>query len=86
MTVQRQDPPPRVQHVSMADRVSDTLRRMILTRDLDGLERAYLGIVDETAPGPWRTKAMADEYEGFRLLDFDTRDAYGATLFFTDLG
>ncbi|MEU1216469.1 VOC family protein [Streptomyces sp. NPDC005791] len=89
----------------------------ILTRDLDGLERAYasfgftlsprsqhllggrpgqapmpgctanrcalfgrsyielLGIVDESAPDPWHTKAMADEYEGFRLLDLDTDDA-----------
>lgn len=89
----------------------------ILTRDLDGLERAYtafgftlsprsrhllnerpgeppvpgctanmcalfggayielLGIVDEKAPDPWHTKAMADQYEGFRLLNLDTDDA-----------
>ncbi|NUS85718.1 MAG: VOC family protein [Streptomyces sp.] len=92
----------------------------ILTRDLDGLERAYtsfgftlsprsrhllggrpgqapvpgctanrcalfggsyielLGIVDESAPDPWHTKAMADEYEGFRLLNLDTDDAEAA--------
>jgi hypothetical protein len=89
----------------------------ILTRDLDGVERAYasfgftlsprsrhllggqpgeapvpgctanrcalfggsyielLGIVDESAPDPWNTKAMADEYEGFRLINLDTGDA-----------
>ncbi|MFE4054076.1 VOC family protein [Streptomyces sp. YIM B13518] len=89
----------------------------ILTRDLEGLERAYasfgftlsprsrhllggrpgqapvpgctanrcalfggsyielLGIVDESAPDPWRTKVMADEYEGFRLFNLDTNDA-----------
>ncbi|KAK1177573.1 VOC family protein [Streptomyces sp. NBS 14/10] len=92
----------------------------LLTRDLDGLERAYtsfgftlshrsrhllggrpgeapvpgctanrcalfggsyielLGIVDESAPDPWHTKAMADEYEGFRLLNLDTDDAEAA--------
>ncbi|CAM3527013.1 VOC family protein [Kibdelosporangium persicum] len=33
-----------------------------------------LGIVDESAPDPWHTKAMADQYEGFRLLNFDTDD------------
>ncbi|MFG1998583.1 VOC family protein [Spirillospora sp. NPDC048911] len=86
----------------------------ILTRDLDGLERAYtsfgftlsprsrhllsvrpgeapvtgctanrcapfgdafielLGIVDESAPDPWHTKAIPD---GFRILIFDTADA-----------
>ncbi|MEV4243205.1 VOC family protein [Streptosporangium canum] len=27
-----------------------------------------LGIVDESAPDPWHTKAMADQYEGFHLL------------------
>ncbi|MET8111351.1 VOC family protein [Streptomyces prasinus] len=37
-----------------------------------------LGIVDETAPDPWGTKAMADEYEGFRLLNLDTEDAEAA--------
>ncbi|WP_221350373.1 VOC family protein [Streptomyces beigongshangae] len=89
----------------------------VLTRDLDGLERAYasfgftlsprsrhllagrpgeapvpgctanrcalfggsyielLGIVEESAPDPWHTKAMADEYEGFRLINLDTGDA-----------
>ncbi|MGW0665104.1 VOC family protein [Streptodolium elevatio] len=34
-----------------------------------------LGIVDESAPDPWHTKAMADEYEGFRLLNLETDDA-----------
>ncbi|WP_242587134.1 VOC family protein [Streptomyces sp. MST-110588] len=34
-----------------------------------------LGIVDESAPDPWHTKAMADEYEGFRILNFDSDDA-----------
>ncbi|MGV9576557.1 VOC family protein [Streptomyces sp. NPDC003509] len=34
-----------------------------------------LGIVDESAPDPWHTKAMADEYEGFRLLNLATDDA-----------
>ncbi|MDQ7806852.1 VOC family protein [Amycolatopsis sp. A133] len=33
-----------------------------------------LGIVDESAPDPWHTKAMADRYEGFRLLNLDTDD------------
>ncbi len=34
-----------------------------------------LGIVDESAPDPWHTKAMADQYEGFRLLNLETTDA-----------
>ncbi|MEV0033278.1 VOC family protein [Nocardia sp. NPDC050793] len=34
-----------------------------------------LGIVDESAPDPWHTKAMADRYEGFRILNLDTDDA-----------
>lgn len=34
-----------------------------------------LGIVDESAPDPWRTKSMADQYEGFRILNLDTDDA-----------
>ncbi|WP_431968888.1 VOC family protein [Nocardia sp. bgisy134] len=34
-----------------------------------------LGIVDESAPDPWHTKAMADRYEGFRILNLDTEDA-----------
>lgn len=34
-----------------------------------------LGIVDESAPDPWRTKAMIADYAGFRLLNFDTGDA-----------
>ncbi|MFE7744597.1 VOC family protein [Nocardia sp. NPDC057455] len=37
-----------------------------------------LGIVDEAAPDPWHTKAMADEYEGFRLLNLETGDAESA--------
>ncbi|MGK8522478.1 VOC family protein [Nocardia asteroides] len=37
-----------------------------------------LGIVDESAPDPWHTKAMADEYEGFRLLNLETHDAESA--------
>ncbi|UAK35878.1 VOC family protein [Nocardia asteroides] len=37
-----------------------------------------LGIVDESAPDPWHTKAMADEYEGFRLLNLETGDAEAA--------
>ncbi|WP_129839010.1 VOC family protein [Streptomyces sp. RFCAC02] len=100
----------------------------ILTRDLDGLERAYLslgftlsprsrhllaarpgeapvpgctanrcalfggsyiellGIVDESAPDPWHTRAMADAYEGFRLLNLDTRDAGATDRRLTDAG
>ncbi|MFM9695263.1 VOC family protein [Streptomyces europaeiscabiei] len=34
-----------------------------------------LGIVDESAPTPWRTKATADEYDGFQLINLDTDDA-----------
>lgn len=34
-----------------------------------------LGIVDESAPDPWHTKAMADGHEGFRLINLDTGDA-----------
>ncbi len=45
-----------------------------------------LGIVDETAPDPWHTKAMADEYEGFRLLNLDTGDAEAADRRLTDTG
>ncbi|MGI5327716.1 VOC family protein [Actinomadura nitritigenes] len=37
-----------------------------------------LGIVDTSAPDPWRTKAMAAEYEGFRLLNLETGDAEAA--------
>ncbi|MGI5157497.1 VOC family protein [Microbispora sp. CA-102843] len=92
----------------------------LLTRDLDGLERAYrssgftlsprsrhllterpgeepvagcptnrcalfggayiqlLGIVEETAPRSWNTRAIADQCEGFRLPNFDTYDAEAA--------
>ncbi|HSA53850.1 MAG TPA: VOC family protein [Yinghuangia sp.] len=100
----------------------------ILTRDLDGLEQAYLdlgftlsprsrhllagapgeaptpgctanrcalfggsyiellGIVDESAPDPWHTKAMADEYEGFRLFNLETDDAEAADARLTAAG
>ncbi|MGX1502707.1 UNVERIFIED_CONTAM: hypothetical protein RKD43_001332 [Streptomyces graminofaciens] len=100
----------------------------ILTRDLDGPERAYtsfgftlsprsrhllagrpgeapvpgctanrcalfgtsyielLGIVDESAPDPWHTRAMADKYEGFRLLNLDTADAEAAHRRLADAG
>ncbi|MFJ9367124.1 VOC family protein [Nocardia sp. NPDC101769] len=34
-----------------------------------------LGIVDDTAPDPWHTRSMADEYEGFRILNLETIDA-----------
>ncbi|MGK8557955.1 VOC family protein [Nocardia gipuzkoensis] len=37
-----------------------------------------LGIVDESAPDQWHTKAMADQYEGFRLLNLETTDAEAA--------
>ncbi|MER7452844.1 VOC family protein [Nocardia beijingensis] len=37
-----------------------------------------LGIVDDSAPDPWHTKAMADQYEGFRLLNLETGDAESA--------
>ncbi|GAA2265898.1 VOC family protein [Actinomadura luteofluorescens] len=37
-----------------------------------------LGIVDESAPDPWHTKAMVDRHEGFRLLNFDTDDVEAA--------
>ncbi|MFI6517973.1 VOC family protein [Spirillospora sp. NPDC050679] len=45
-----------------------------------------LGIVDETAPDPWHTKAMVEEYEGFRLLNFATGDAEAADLRLTGAG
>jgi hypothetical protein len=45
-----------------------------------------LGIVDESAPDPWHTKAMADEYEGFRLLNLDTADAEATDRRLTGLG
>ncbi|WP_372411042.1 VOC family protein [Streptomyces luteireticuli] len=34
-----------------------------------------LGIVDESAPDPWRARATADRYEGFQAVAFDTDDA-----------
>lgn len=100
----------------------------ILTRDLDGLERAYrsfgftlsprsrhllserpggepvpgctanmcalfggsyielLGIMDESAPDPWHTRAMADQYEGFRVLNFDSGDAQATDTRLTSAG
>ncbi|GGT60848.1 VOC family protein [Actinomadura citrea] len=45
-----------------------------------------LGIVDESAPDPWHTKAMVDQYEGFRLLNFDTDDAEAADRRLTGAG
>ncbi|MFI9816424.1 VOC family protein [Saccharothrix variisporea] len=42
-----------------------------------------LGIVDESAPDPWRTKEMG---EGFRLLNFDTDDPAAVAARLTDLG
>ncbi|GAB2604753.1 VOC family protein [Streptomyces capparidis] len=45
-----------------------------------------LGIVDEAAPDPWHTRAMADEYGGFRLLNLDTDDAGAADLRLTRAG
>jgi hypothetical protein len=45
-----------------------------------------LGIVDESAPDPWHTRAIADEYEGFRLLNFDTGDAEATDRRLTGLG
>jgi hypothetical protein len=45
-----------------------------------------LGIVDESAPDPWHTKAMVDQYEGFRLLNFDTGDAEAADRRLTGAG
>ena len=45
-----------------------------------------LGIVDESAPDPWHTKAMADQYEGFRLLNFDTDDAEAGDRLLTGAG
>ncbi|MBH1937291.1 VOC family protein [Streptomyces sp. AV19] len=34
-----------------------------------------LGIVDESAPDPWRARAVADRYEGFQAVAFETDDA-----------
>ncbi|GAA5063307.1 VOC family protein [Nocardia callitridis] len=31
-----------------------------------------LGIVDESAPDPWHTKRMVDQYEGLRILNLDS--------------
>lgn len=45
-----------------------------------------LGIVDDSAPDPWRTRAMADEYEGFRLLNLETGDAGAADRLLADAG
>ncbi|WP_280303436.1 VOC family protein [Nocardia neocaledoniensis] len=45
-----------------------------------------LGIVDESAPDPWHTKAMADEYEGLRLLNLETTDAAKAERRLTEAG
>ncbi|MBW0274891.1 hypothetical protein ATM97_27160 [Nocardia sp. MH4] len=45
-----------------------------------------LGIVDESAPDPWHTRAMADEYEGLRLLNLETSDAEKADRRLTEAG
>ncbi|MFX0580919.1 VOC family protein [Nocardia nepalensis] len=45
-----------------------------------------LGIVDESAPDPWHTKAVADQYEGFRILYVDTDDAAGVAQGLTAAG
>ncbi|MDX3714055.1 VOC family protein [Streptomyces europaeiscabiei] len=45
-----------------------------------------LGIVDESAPGPWHTKAMADEYEGFQRIDLDIDDAVSTHRRLADAG
>ncbi|MEV5829259.1 VOC family protein [Spirillospora sp. NPDC052242] len=45
-----------------------------------------LGIVDDAAPDPWRTRAMADEYTGFRLLNLETGDAAAADRRLTGAG
>ncbi|WP_433247449.1 VOC family protein [Streptosporangium sp. CA-135522] len=34
-----------------------------------------LGIVDESAPDPWQAKRVADQYEGFRILNVGCGDA-----------
>lgn len=34
-----------------------------------------LGIVDESAPDPWHTKQMVEQFEGLRILSLDTGDA-----------
>ncbi|MET8798717.1 VOC family protein [Nocardia sp. NPDC004568] len=36
-----------------------------------------LGIVDDSAPDPWHTEQMVEQYEGLRILSFDTADAAG---------
>ncbi|MFD5175923.1 VOC family protein [Nocardia sp. NPDC058379] len=45
-----------------------------------------LGIVDEAAPDPWHTKAMADQFEGLRLLNLETSDAEKADRLLTEAG
>ncbi|WP_149259905.1 VOC family protein [Actinomadura sp. K4S16] len=45
-----------------------------------------LGIVDDSAPDPWHTRAMVDQHEGFRLLNFDTGDAEAANRRLTAAG
>ncbi|WP_327147355.1 VOC family protein [Nocardia sp. NBC_01329] len=34
-----------------------------------------LGIVDDSAPDPWHTQQMVEQYEGLRILSFETADA-----------
>ncbi|BCK54277.1 VOC family protein [Nocardia wallacei] len=45
-----------------------------------------LGIVDDAAPDPWHTRAMAAEYEGFRLLNLETGDADAADARLREIG
>lgn len=45
-----------------------------------------LGIVDESAPDPWNTRAMADEYEGLKLINLDTGDAEATDRRLTGMG
>lgn len=45
-----------------------------------------LGIVDESAPDPWHTRAVVERGEGFRLLNFDTGDAVAADRWLVESG
>ncbi|NDU72994.1 VOC family protein [Actinomadura sp. DSM 109109] len=45
-----------------------------------------LGIVDESAPDPWSTRAIVAQYAGFRLLNFDTADVEAAERRLTGAG
>ncbi|PXX57368.1 glyoxalase-like protein [Nocardia tenerifensis] len=45
-----------------------------------------LGVVSETAPDPWHARAMADQYEGLRILNLETDDADAAQRRLTEAG